>query len=156
MKLNNSVISVKKFVGNYLQDESEVAKKIRTHESLKDYNNKFVKRTTFRAVKANPEYVANGIILLVQDDFQLIPYVNPHLIALKNSLGALNDTMNNMRKKRYCLENLSENFSILEQLMLEKQLIDSALIDLEILDYYKEESYDKQIRRGKKNEYKRK
>ncbi len=151
MKDISNSVSIKKFIRNYLKEETEEYKDITSHAKLKEKNHEFVKRTTFYAVKANPGLVCNGSILLVRDNEQIIPYVNPNLLTRGKDITKIVEILNKLNER---IDDLSDP-NVIRDLKLERSILQMILKDLSVIEIYSEDMEEKNDKHKRKRKSKR-
>jgi len=153
------IISIEKFIINYLNKGEEVYLEKMGHHDLRRYNSPKVIRVSYDFTQNNFDLLKRGTILMVKDSYgKVAPYINPIELEELHNLELIEKAITDLKKQRINqLQLILSRWLELEALIDEKNRLERMINDLKELakDEYLANIIKKQKGEDSNDKYKR-
>ena len=154
------IISIEKFIINYLHNGEEIYFEKMGHHDLRKYNSIKVLRVSYDFALENFDLLKRGTILMVKDDYnKIVPYINPIELDKILTLSTIEEEIATLEQENLVeLDRQISHLMTLECLTHERKKIEETinlLLTLNRADYLdniinqKGGEYDKHKRKSK-------
>ena len=150
------IISIEKFIINYLYSGEQIYLERMSHSDLKKYNSTKVISLSYDFALANFDLVKRGTILMVKDGYnKIVPYLNPMELEKILKLDSIEEEITRLKKERiYQLSQILSHWIALENLFYQKEKIEGT-INL-LMELNKNEYLEQMLKEGENEHEKHK